>query len=116
MKHVLFVCFLALFQSSCAQVPATSPMNDTLPIAPNTVRVKATVLSCDDKEAILKITTLIGSGQGIVNPVSEGQQLTVQLREKNQKIKTGAVVTADLKEKLGVDASQSYYVIVQFKE
>lgn len=91
-------------------------MSDTLPVGPNTVRIKAIVLSCNDKEAILKIATLVGSGQGIINPLSEGEQVTVQLRGTGQRLKDGKVITADLKEKLGTDASRSYYVMVQFKE
>lgn len=117
MKHTLLVYLLFFFQPSCAQTPATTiPMSDTLPVGPNTVRIKAIVLSCNDKEAILKIATLVGSGQGIINPLSEGEQVTVQLRGTGQRLKDGKVITADLKEKLGTDASRSYYVMVQFKE
>jgi ribosomal protein S24E len=91
-------------------------MNDTIPVNPNTVRVKAKILSSTETHATLSILTVIGSGQGIINPLSERQEVTVQLRGTDKKIKSGKTITADLKEKLGVDNSQSSYVVVQFKE
>ena len=117
MKSALLIPLLVLFQYSCAQVARPNPaMNDTLPIPPNTVRVKATILSFNETEVTLQIATVIGTGQGIINPLSEGQKVTVQLRDGNKKLKKGKNIIADLKEKLGVDASQSLYVLLQLKE
>jgi hypothetical protein len=91
-------------------------MNDSLPVNPNTVRVKAKILSTSETQATLQIIEVIGSGQGIINPLSQKQQVTVELQEAGKKLKSGKTITADLNERLGVDNSQSSYRLVQSKD
>jgi hypothetical protein len=115
MKFYFGLVFIIVFHCSCAQV-STPSMNDSIPVNPNTVRVKAKILSSTETQATLQIITVMDSGQGIINPLSEKQEVTVQLREPGKKFRSGKNITADLKEKLGVDNSQSSYVLVQAKE
>lgn len=114
MKSTFILLFIAVFHYSCAQV-SPSAMNDSTLLPPNTIRVKAKILSLSDSQATVQIISVIGSGQGIINPLSEGQKITIHLPE-GKKIKNGKTIMADLKEKLGVDASQSSFTLLRLNE
>ena len=87
MKSIFILLFIAVFHYSCAQV-SPSAMNDSTLLPPNTIRVKAKILSASESQATVQIVSVVGSGQGIINPLSEGQRITVQLPE-GKKIKNG---------------------------
>jgi hypothetical protein len=114
MKSIFFLLFIAVFHYSCAQI-SPSAMNDSTLLPPNTIRVKVKILSASESQATVQIVSVVGSGQGIINPLSEGQKITVQLPE-GKKIKNGKTILADLKEKMGVDASQSSFTLLRFNE
>src|SRR5689334_12098919 len=92
-----------------AQDPSETQVTDFNPISPNTVRVIAKVKSIQNDSAVIAVQKVIGSGQGIINILSYGQELSIFVSPEKKKLLSGEI-EVDLKEKLGVDASQSYYV------
>jgi hypothetical protein len=110
---LIFPLFIGLSCAS-AQKP-TSSMPDTVQLPPNTIQVIAFVKKLDGNSITLQIVEIIAEGQGIVNAVSAGQIIEVIAPAKAGKIK-GKKISALLKEKIGVDASQSSYSLLQHKE
>jgi hypothetical protein len=115
MKVMFGFLFLLLFQFSCAQV-STPVVNDSVPPGPNAIRIKATVVTSTAVKATLKIVSVLESGQGIINPLYENQEITVEVSAPKVKLKGGKIIVADVKEKLGVDNSQSSYVLISVLE
>lgn len=113
MKPRLLVILTLLLHSACAQV-SQKTQTDSLPVPPGTIRVDASVVAVKEKSATLKIVSVKGTGQGIVNNLSEGQEVVVQLR--NVDVKPGHMIEADLQEKMGVDASQTSYLLLRSKK
>jgi hypothetical protein len=111
----LLLLFITLLNCSRAQVSSPTMTDTTSAIAPNMIRIIGKVISADPEKATLKVTKVLGSGQGVINMPSEGQQISVSLTDKSKKPKGGETITAELTEKMGADASQSFYVILQYK-
>src|SRR5688500_7972051 len=104
MKPRLLIILSLMVHYACAQV-SQNMKADSLPVQPGTIRVTASVIAVKEKSATLKIISVLASGQGIINILSEGQEVVVQLRE--EELRAAEKIEADLKEKMGVDASQS---------
>lgn len=114
MRARLILLFAFIIHYGCAQV-AQNTMTDSQDIAPNTTRISAKIISLDEKTASLKVISVVASGQGIINILSEGQQITIQLNDKKTILKKGEEIEVDLKEKMGVDASQSSYTLLRIR-
>ena len=107
---------ISLCTCSCAQ--SHQIMTDSLPISPGTIRVVGVLKRLGSSQsATLKIIQIVAQGQGIVNILSEGDEVIVKLSEENKNIINNKnKVEAYLKEGLGADASRSTYILVGFKE
>jgi hypothetical protein len=117
MKLYFILILLATVHYSLAQVSSPSAMSDTTTaLPPGTVRIKAKVLSADNMQATVQVISLVGSGQGIVNPPTEGQKIIIRLPEGRKKMGKGKIIQMDLKEKMGVDASQSSFSLLRSNE
>lgn len=109
----LLLLFLSLLNCSRAQVSSPA-MKDTLAIGPNMIRITGKIISVAGGTATLKVDKVLVTGQGIINVVSEGQKISAEISDGGKKLKTGGSITATLREKLGVDASQSSYIMLQY--
>lgn len=85
---------------------------DTLEIPPGIVHASVLIKEHKRDQLTIEIIEVIAEGQGISNRLSKGQVLTLTVTESNafRKSKTMKVF---LKEKLGVDASQSSYTLLR---
>lgn len=110
----LFLVFLFLNACSHAQIPDAA-MSDTINIPPNTIRIYAQVISTDKNTAVVKVIEVIAHGAGIVNILSAGQEVTIRV-SKNLKITARETIEADLREKMGIDASGSTYSLLSAKK
>jgi hypothetical protein len=115
MKPRLLIILSLMLHYACAQVSQNVKADsDSVPVQPGTIRVNASVIAVKEKTATLKIVSVKSTGQGIINILSEGQEVVVQLRSGD--VKAGYIIEADLQEKMGVDASQSSYVLLRAKK
>jgi hypothetical protein len=111
----LLLLFITLFNCSRAQVSSSTVMDTTSAIGPNMIRIIGKVISASPERATLKVTKVLGSGQGIINMPGEGQEIPVSVTDKSKKLKRGETIAAELTEKMGADASQSFYIILQYQ-
>jgi hypothetical protein len=111
--RIIILLFL-LSVTSCASKAQNTPVisQDTVAVNPNTVVVIAKVRLVGVDDVHLVINKVVGIGQGIVNIPAEGQEIITQIADQKTKLKTGDTVRATLKEKMGVDASQSSFIIL----
>jgi hypothetical protein len=117
MKHLLLLVSLIMTTplAGCAQ--QTQPhMADDHAVAPNTVRVKAKVMSVKKNTVTLKIDEVIAYGQGLIGTVSQGQTITVRSDASLNGIKKNNIIHADLREEIGIDASSASYVLINIKK
>ena len=113
MKLFLLIVLLSFaVGNAVAQTSPAAPV-DTISMHPNTIRVTGQVLSSAKRSAALKIEQVVGTGMGIVNSLAEGGEITIQLPEDESKLVANEKVTVDLREKIGVDASMSTYVLIR---
>jgi hypothetical protein len=111
--HILNFIFLFILSSIVACAQQSTPVeNNPITVNPNTVRVIATVKSVTKESAVLTVQEVVATGQGIINTIAPGQEVTIKITAKEKEFLSGNRIQADLKEKLGVDASQSYYVLL----
>jgi hypothetical protein len=111
----MLISGMSLFLS-CAhasQVPSTAA--DSVGLPPSTIQVVGYVKSSDGNSVTLSILTIKGEGQGIINTLSEGQEVRVATSGKMKSGK-GKKIEAYLKEELNIDASQSSYSLLRYKE
>jgi hypothetical protein len=108
---------LPLFISlSCASAQKQIySMPDTVQLPPNTIQVIGYVKKISSNSITLQIAESIAEGSGIVNAVSVGQIIIVITPVKVGRI-NGKKINALLKEKIGVEASQSSYSLLQYNE
>ncbi len=105
---VMLVACLS-FSSAFAQSPQQHAiMTDTLELPPGTIHLHILVKTIHGRQASVEVMEVLGEGQGIVNVLSKGQLLIISIPEK-VKMSKGKKMEAYLKEKIGVDASQSSY-------
>jgi hypothetical protein len=111
---ILLCCLPAVL--ACANTALHSHnATDTASVQPNTIRVTGLVKSMDKNSLTLMVLEMKGEGQGIINPLSVGQEVTIAIRKKTKNMK-GAKIEALLKEEIGIDASQSAYSLIWYKE
>jgi hypothetical protein len=113
--YYLLIILTCLFNCAPAQV-AQPAASDTINMSPNTVRIRGQVISSEKNTAILKVLEVVAYGSGISNIVSEGQQLTIRIPEGDTQLSANGKVEADLKEKIGVDASTTSYSLLRAKK
>lgn len=105
---VMLVACLS-FSSAFAQRPQQHAiMTDTLELSPGTILVHLMIKNIQNHQATVEIMEVFGEGQGIVNVLNKGQLLTISIPEK-VKMSKGKKMEVYLREKIGVDASQSSY-------
>lgn len=64
----------------------------------------------------MKVLEVVAYGSGISNILSEGQQLTISIPADDKQLSPHGKVEADLKEKIGVDASTTSYSLLRAKK
>ena len=111
----LILLITSMAGSSLAQDSKITP-SDTMVISPNTVRVTGEVVSSRGKTAVIKVSKVVATGAGIINVLSEGQTITVQLREDDVVVAASEKVEMDLKEKIGVAAALSSYTVIRTRK
>jgi hypothetical protein len=109
-----FVVFVFLTACSNAQV-ADAVASDTTNMSPNTIRIQAQVISTEKNTAMVKVTEVIAYGSGIINILSAGQEVSIRLQE-GVEIAPNEKIQADLREKMGIDASLSTYSVLNLKK
>jgi delta-aminolevulinic acid dehydratase/porphobilinogen synthase len=101
---------------SCASAQKPiSTMPDTVQLPPNTIQIIGYVKKVSANFITIQIVESINEGSGIVNTVSAGQTIEVIALVKVGKINEKKI-NALLKEKIGIDASQSSYSLLRYKE
>ena len=107
--------FLFILAASCASKAQNGPtiIHDSVATNPGTVIVIAKVKSVSIDDVHLVVNKVVGVGQGIVNAPAEGQEIIARTIDQKIKLKTGDIVRAELKEKMGVDASLSSFLILR---
>jgi hypothetical protein len=91
-------------------------MPDTTSLPPNTIQVIGHVIEVSDTYFVITILEVKDQGQGIINVLSEGQSVRLMTEKGKTKKMKGKKIEFLLKEKIGIDASQSSYVLVKYKE
>ncbi len=114
--NLLFILIASLsLTTTLAQSTRALPMADTLELPPGTVRVIVLIKKIQQHQATVEVIEVIAEGHGIINILSRGQVLNIAIPEKG-KMSKGKKMEAFLKEKVGVDASQSYYTLLRHKD
>jgi hypothetical protein len=104
------------FSSALAQIPQQhATLKDTLELPPGTLHVSVMIKNIKNHQATVVVMEVLGEGQGIVNVLSKDQLFTISLPEK-VKMSKGQKIDVYLKEKVGVDASQSTYSWLRGKD
>lgn len=111
---IIITCF-SLSSVFAQSTPSHPPMPDTLELPPGTIHAIIVIKSIQDHRAIIEVIGVIAEGQGIVNKLSKGQVITIAIPEK-RKISKGKKLEAFLKERMSVDASQSSYTLLRYKD
>jgi hypothetical protein len=112
---LIMIACLSLSPLFAQSTPLNPPMPDTLELPPGTIHAIIVIKSIQDHRATIEVTGVIAEGQGIVNKLSKGQVLTITIPEKG-KISKGKKLEAFLKERMSVDASQSSYTLLRYKD
>ncbi len=104
-----------MLSTSCAQQKQKF-MDDSTAVLPGVVRVVGKIKNKNADQFVLTIQEVIESGQGLINAPAPGQDLTVGFDASMKELEVGQTIRADMKERMGVDASQSSYVIIQYNK
>jgi hypothetical protein len=112
--------FIILLSSSgfyaTAQIPPSTTTPDTVTISPNILRINAQVISADKTIATIKVLEVVGYGSGVTNILSAGQEITVRLTDNMIHLTANQKIDADLREKMGADASISTYILLNARK
>lgn len=115
---IVFTFLLCAIPSTSVQgqsIPANTDWNDTIDLPANTIQVIARVNEINNTEVSITVLTIKGQGQGIMNTLSEGEEITLSTLKKTKHLK-GKKIEAFLHEKIEMDASRSYYSLSMYKE
>lgn len=110
---IFFAC-LPLSSTFAQTTQAETPVTDKLELPPGIIHVSLLIKDIQRHQVTLEIIEVIAEGHGIVNVLSKGQLLTISIPEKVDMSK-GQKMEAFLKERAGVDASQSSYTLLRTK-
>lgn len=105
---VMLVACLSCSSAFSQRPQQHATMTDTLELPPGTLHVRVMIKNIQNHQASVEVMEVLGEGQGIVNVLSKGQLLTISIPEK-VKMSKGKKMEVYLREKIGVDASQSSY-------
>jgi hypothetical protein len=113
----LLIIATGLFHYSAAQLSAEITP-DTVTVSPNIMRVHAEVLSTDKSThtAVIRINKVVGFGSGVINMLSPDQEVTVRINDESIRLTAKQKIDADLREKMGADASITTYTLLQARK
>jgi hypothetical protein len=115
MKLSLLFLLSTLIMNTCA-AQQTQPSGDSTALPPGTIRIHGYVKKLTRETATVIVTKVIASGSGIITPLSSEDEVHVKLSEHSIRLTVGETIEADVKEELGVDASQSLHVVSHIKK
>jgi hypothetical protein len=112
----VLICFLSSLFSCATTLPPQNTMPDSTSLPPNTIRATANVTNADDTHFTITILEVKEQGQGIINILSEGESVRLAIEKGKAGKWKGKKLEVLLREKIGIDASQSTYVLISYHE
>ncbi|MEQ8361957.1 MAG: hypothetical protein RH948_03755 [Cyclobacteriaceae bacterium] len=88
---------------------------DSLEVSPSSILVEGFLIKNDGLTATFKIAKVVAIGQGIINVLSEGDDVTITLSERLKNLK-GHRLQIYLGEQIGIDASITSYRLISVKK
>jgi hypothetical protein len=106
---LLLFCTMTLYAQN---KPATPHAEE---IAPNAIRIKASVVKAGKSEVVLKIDSVLQMGRSIVVTPEKGQDITVRM-SKQLPVAEQEKIEVDLLEKLGPNENTPAYMLMAYKK